>query len=185
MKEMKHYVEKDISGVLLDEPTIHKRVKELGEQISRDYEGKDMVAVCILRGCVVFFSDLIREIKIPIELDFMAVSSYNHGAKSSGNVLIKYDLQDDIRGKHVLIVEDIIDTGTTLMQLKRLLEARQPESIKICCLLDKEERRVSQVDVDYIGFEIPDEFVVGYGLDYDGKYRNYREIGILKREIYE
>ena len=98
---------------------------------------------------------------------------------------IKFDLQDDIKGKHVLIVEDIIDTGTTLMHLKRLLEARQTESIKICCLLNKVERRISQVDVDYTGFEIPDEFVVGYGLDYDGKYRNYREIGILKREIYE
>ncbi len=184
MKEMKHYVEQDISGVLLDEATIQKRVHELGEQISRDYEGKDMVAVCILRGCVVFFSDLIREIRIPIGLDFMAVSSYQ-GAATSGNVLIKYDLQDDIRGRHVLIVEDIIDTGTTLMHLKRMLEARQPESIKICCLLNKVERRVSQVDVDYTGFEIPDEFVVGYGLDYLGKYRNYREIGILKREIYE
>jgi hypoxanthine phosphoribosyltransferase len=185
MKELKHYVEQDISGVLLDEPTIKKRVCEMGEQISRDYMGKNMVAICILRGCVVFFSDLIREIKIPIELDFMAVSSYNHGAQSSGSVHIKYDLQDDIRGKHVLIVEDIIDTGTTLMHLKRMLEARQPASIKICCLLDKEERRVSHVDVDYIGFEIPDEFVVGYGLDYAGRYRNYREIGILKREIYE
>ena len=185
MKELKHYVEKDISGVLLDEPAIKKRVRELGEQISIDYEGKNMVAVCILRGCVVFFSDLIREIKIPIELDFMAVSSYNQSAHSSGNVHIKYDLQDDIRGKHVLIVEDIIDTGTTLMHLKKLLGARQPESIKICCLLDKEERRLAHVDVDYIGFEIPDEFVVGYGLDYAGKYRNYREIGILKREIYE
>jgi hypoxanthine phosphoribosyltransferase len=185
MKELKHYVEKDISGVLLNESTIKKRVRELGDQISRDYEGKNMVAICILRGCVVFFSDLIREIKIPIELDFMAVSSYNHGAQTSGNVLIKYDLQDDIKGKHVLIVEDIIDTGTTLMHLKRLLEARQPESIRICCLLDKEERRLAHVDVDYIGFEIPDEFVVGYGLDYAGKYRNYREIGILKRKIYE
>jgi hypoxanthine phosphoribosyltransferase len=185
MKELKHYVEKDISGVLLDEPTIKKRVRELGEQISVDYEGKNMVAICILRGCVVFFSDLIREIKIPIELDFMAVSSYNQGAESSGNVHIKYDLQDDIRGKHVLIVEDIIDTGTTLVHLKKLLEARQPESVRICCLLDKEERRLAHVDVDYIGFEIPDEFVVGYGLDYAGKYRNYREIGILKREIYD
>jgi len=185
MKEMKHYVEQDISGVLLDEPTIKKRVHELGEQISRDYEGKDMVAICILRGCVVFFSDLIRDIKIPIGLDFMAVSSYNHSATTSGNVQIKFDLQDDIKGRHVLIVEDIIDTGTTLMHLKRMLQARLPESIKICCLLDKAERRVSQVEVDYIGFEIPDEFVVGYGLDYAGKYRNYREIGILKREIYE
>ncbi len=185
MKEMKHYVEKDISGVLLDEQTVKARVRELGEKISRDYEGKNMVAICILRGCVVFFSDLIREIKIPIALDFMAVSSYNGGAQTSGNVAIKYDLQDDIRGKHVLIVEDIIDTGTTLMHLKKMLESRQPESIKICCLLDKEERRLAKVDVDYIGFEIPDEFVVGYGLDFAGKYRNYREIGILKREVYE
>lgn len=184
MKELKNYVEQDISYVLLDEPTIKKRVRELGEQISRDYEGKNMVAICILRGCVIFFSDLIREIAIPIELDFMAVSSYNRGAQSSGNVLIKYDLQDDIRGKHVLIVEDIVDTGNTLMHLTRMLDARQPESIKVCCLLNKQERRTAHVTVDYIGFEIPDEFVVGYGLDYAGKYRNYREIGILKREIY-
>jgi len=185
MNELKHYVEKDLTRVLLDEPAIKKRVSELGGQISRDYEGKDMVAICILRGCVVFFSDLIREIKIPIELDFMAVSSYNHSAQSSGNVHIRYDLQEDIKGKHVLIVEDIIDTGTTLLHLKKLLEARQPASVKICCLLDKVDRRIAHVDVDYTGFEIPDEFVVGYGLDYAGKYRNYREIGILKREIYE
>ena len=185
MREMKHYVEGDLSGILLDEQTIKKRVHELGEQISRDYEGKDMVAVCILRGCVVFFSDLIREIKIPVTLDFMAVSSYNHSAQTSGNIAIKYDMSEDIKGRHLLIVEDIIDTGTTLMHLKKMLEARQPASIKICCLMDKAERRISRVDVDYIGFEIPDEFVVGYGLDYAGKYRNYREIGILKREIYE
>ena len=184
METIEHYVKKDIAGVLLDEKTIRNRVSELGNQISIDYADKNMVAVCILRGCVIFFSDLIREISIPIELDFMSVSSYD-GSTTSGNVKFKYDLTDDIKGKHVLIVEDIIDTGITLNNLVRVLGAREPASIEICCLLDKFERRVAPVEVKYIGFEIPDEFVVGYGLDYNNKYRNYREIGVLKREVYE
>lgn len=180
-----HYCEQDIQGVLLDADTIGKRVKELGARISRDYEGKELVAVCILRGCVVFFADLMRAVSIPMSIDFLAVSSYGAGSVSGGNVKIKYDMEDDIQGKHVLIVEDIIDTGYTLERLLDMLRAREPASIEICCLLSKPDRRKVHVPVKYTGFEIPDEFVVGYGLDFDSKYRNYDCVGILKRELYE
>lgn len=179
-----HYVERDIGEVLLSEEEIKARVAEMGRQISKDYEGKDFVAICILRGCVIFFSDLMRQVSIPVNLEFMKVSSYGSGSESSGNVKVDYDLERDIRGKHVLIVEDIIDSGNTLYYLKDLLWSRGPASIEIAALLSKPDRRVIDVPVKYIGFEIPDEFVVGYGLDYDSLYRNYRSIGILKREIY-
>jgi len=182
---MEHYCKKDISSVLLDAETIRKRVKELGDRISQDYQGKELVAVCILRGCVVFFADLMRAISIPMTIDFLAVSSYGSGSVSGGNVMIKYDMQDDIQGKHLLIVEDIIDTGYTLNRLLEMLRAREPASIEVCCLLSKPDRREVEVPVKYIGFEIPDEFVVGYGLDYDSKYRNFDCVGILKREMYE
>lgn len=180
-----HYVREDSERILLDQETIMKRVAELAKQISADYENKNLVAVCILKGSVMFFSDLMKEVTIPCELEFMSVSSYGSGSSSSGNVKIKYDLQDDIRDKDILIVEDIVDSGITLHNLTNLLKQRNPASLKICCLLDKKERRVAEIDVDYVGFEIPDEFVIGYGLDFDGKYRNYGEIGILKRELYE
>lgn len=179
-----HYVERDISKILLPEAEIQKRVAELGEQISRDYEGKDLVAVCILRGCVMFFSDLMRQISIPMAIEFMAVSSYGGGTQSSGSVKIKYDMENDIGGKHLLIVEDIIDSGNTLSYLTELLRSRKPASIEICCLLNKPDRRTVEVPVKYIGFDIPDEFVVGYGLDYNSKYRNYGSVGVLKKEIY-
>ncbi len=179
-----HYVERDVSEILLSEVEIQKRVRELAAGISRDYEGRDLVAICILRGCVMFFADLIRHISIPIAIEFMALSSYGGGAESSGNVKIKYDLEEDIGGKDVLIVEDIIDTGHTLNRLVELLKSRDPRSIEVCCLLDKKDRRLVEVPVKYTGFSIPDEFVVGYGLDYDSRYRNYGSIGILKREIY-
>ena len=182
---MQHYVERDIQEILLSKEQIEQRVKELGEQISRDYEGKDFIAVGILRGSVVFFSDLIRNISIPMEIDFMAVSSYGTGSASSGSVQIKYDMQEDIRGKHLLIIEDIIDSGWTLHNLMAMLQGRKPQSIEICCLLNKPDRREVEVPVKYIGFDIPDEFVVGYGLDYASKYRNYDCVGILKREVYE
>jgi len=180
----RHYVEKSISSLLLTEEDIQKRVREIGAQISKDYEGKELVAVCILRGCVMFFADLMKSISIPMRIEFMAVSSYGGGAESSGSVKIKYDMENDIRGKDLLIVEDIIDTGITLSNLKEMLESRHPSSIEICCLLDKKDRRTTEVPVKYTGFEIPDEFVVGYGLDYDSLYRNYCGVGILKREIY-
>lgn len=182
---MQHYVERDIQKVLLSREQIEKRVRELGEQISRDYEGKDLIGVGILRGSVVFFSDLMRHIKIPMEIDFMAVSSYGKGSSSTGSVQIKYDMQEDIRKKHLLIVEDIIDSGWTLSNLMEMLQGRKPESIEICCLLNKPERREVEVPVKYVGFDIPDEFVVGYGLDYASKYRNYEHVGVLKRSVYE
>lgn len=185
MEVQQHYVERDIGEILLSEDEIKARVSELGRQISKDYEGKDLVAVCILRGCFIFFSDLMRQTSIPVAVEFMSVSSYGGGSQSSGSVKINYDLQRDIAGKHVLIVEDIIDSGNTLWHLTEMLRSRQPASIEICALLSKPERRVVDVDVKYIGFDIPDEFVVGYGLDYDSLYRNYRNIGILKREVYE
>lgn len=182
---MQHYVERDIEKVLLAREQIEKRVQELGEQISRDYEGKDLIGVGILRGSVVFFSDLMRHIKIPMEMDFMAVSSYGEASTSTGSVRIKYDMQEDIRGKHLLIVEDIIDSGWTLFNLMEMLQGRKPESIEICCLLNKPDRREVEVPVKYVGFDIPDEFVVGYGLDYASKYRNYEHVGVLKRSVYE
>ncbi|MEG0783882.1 MAG: hypoxanthine phosphoribosyltransferase [Christensenella sp.] len=182
---MQHYVERDIEKLLLSSEQIEKRVAELGKQISQDYEGKDLVGVGILRGSVIFFSDLMRHIKIPMEIDFMAVASYGSGSKSTGSVHIKYDMQEDIRGKHLLIIEDIIDSGRTLASLTEMLQGRKPESIELCCLLNKPDRREVDVPVKYVGFDIPDEFVVGYGLDYASKYRNYEHIGILKRSIYE
>ncbi|HBU13128.1 MAG TPA: hypoxanthine phosphoribosyltransferase [Clostridiales bacterium] len=179
-----HYVEQDIDSVLLTEEQIQRRVREMANEISRDYAGKELVAICILRGCVMFFADLMRYVGIPMAIEFMAISSYGSGAESSGSVKIKYDLEEDIRGKHVLIVEDIIDTGITLFNLTELLKARRPASLSICCLLDKVDRRTVEVPVTYTGFEIPDEFVVGYGLDYDSRYRNYCGIGVLKRAVY-
>ena len=180
-----NYTERDIREVLITEEEIQAKVKEVAAQISKDYAGKDLVAICILRGCCIFFSDLMRNVTIPVDMEFMATSSYGNGAQSTGNVSILYDIQTDIKGKSVLIVEDIIDTGITLRQLKKLLSGREPESIDICVLLDKVDRRVTPVDVKYTLFKIPNEFVVGYGLDYAEKYRNYRQIGVLKPEIYE
>ncbi|MEF9989487.1 MAG: hypoxanthine phosphoribosyltransferase [Christensenellaceae bacterium] len=180
-----HYVEKDIKEIFLSEEEIQKRVAQLGEQISKDYEGKELIAVGILRGSVVFFADLMRAVRVPMVIDFMAASSYGKGSETTGSVHIKFDMQEDIKGKHLLIVEDIIDSGVTLSCLKEMLQARKPASIEMCCLLNKPSRRVADVDVAYVGFDIPDEFVVGYGMDYASKYRNYKNIGILKREIYE
>lgn len=179
-----HYVERDIGRILLSAEEIEARVAQLGAQISEDYRDKDFVAVCILRGCAIFFSDLMRQVSIPVAMEFMSVSSYGGGTQSSGSVKINYDMENDIEGKDVLIVEDIIDSGNTLAHLVELLKSRNPRSIEICCLLDKPSRRVVDVPVKYTGFEIPDEFVVGYGLDYNSKYRNYRSIGVLKEEVY-
>lgn len=180
-----HYAEQDIDRILLSEDEICQRVADLGERISEDYEGKDLVAVCILRGSAIFFTDLMRQVTIPVAMEFMSVSSYGGGTQSSGSVRIKYDMENDIAGKDVLIVEDIIDSGNTLSHLTEMLRSRKPNSIEVCCLLDKPARRTVEVPVKYVGFRIPDEFVVGYGLDYDSKYRNYPSIGVLKREAYE
>ncbi len=167
-------------SVLVSEEDVTKRLKELGEQISKDYEGKEIHMICILKGGVFFMVDLSKRISVPVSLDFMSVSSYGNGTKSSGVVRIAKDLDESIEGKDVLIVEDIIDSGRTLYYLMDILKKRNPKSIRLCTLLDKPERREKDVKVDYVGFEIPDEFVVGYGLDYAQKYRNLPYIGVVE-----
>jgi len=175
-----------LKRVLLDEPTIQKRIKELGEQISQDYQGKgELLLLCILKGGVMFLTDLMRHITIPHEIEFMAVSSYGKGARdSSGHVRILMDIGTDIQNKHVLIVEDIIDSGHTLALLSPQLQARHPASLKICTLLSKPSRREVDVLVEYLGFEIQNEFVFGYGLDLDEVYRNLPFVGVVDLEYY-
>ena len=173
----------DVEKILYTEDEIRARVQELGEKISKDYG--EVLAIGILKGASIFYADLVRAIKIPVYFDFMRVSSYGENSVSSGKVDIKKDLETDIAGKDVLIVEDIIDTGITMSFLLKVLKERSPKSVKIAALLDKPERRVANVNIDYLGFNVPDEFLVGYGFDYSEKYRNLPYIGILKREVYE
>jgi len=177
-------MEKDIAKILISEDEIRNRVRDMGKQITADYQGSSLIMVGILRGAVLFFGDLAKEIKVPLSMDFMAVSSYGDSTKTSGVVRIIHDLHQNIEGKDVLIVEDIIDTGLTLHYLIENLRSRNPKSIKTCCLLDKPSRRRANVTPDYVGFEVPDEFVVGYGLDYKELYRNLPYIGVLKPHIY-
>src|SRR5258706_9583293 len=172
-------VERGIREVLIPEADIRRRVSELGEQISKDFASKDLVIVGVLTGAVTFLADLIRQIRLPLELDFVALSSYGQATKSSGEVRLIKDLGHPVQDKHVIVAEDIIDTGLTLRYLLETLNARQPASLSSCVLLDKPSRRVVEVDVEYRGFEIKDEFVVGYGLDYAGLYRNLPYIGVL------
>lgn len=167
-------------SVLIPEESVAKRIAEMGAQISRDYAGESVCLLCILKGSVFFTTELAKHITVPVLLDFMSVSSYGSGTMSSGNVRIVKDLDTPIEGQHVLVVEDIIDTGHTLAYLMEYLEQRRPKSLKLCTLLDKPDRRVSDVKVDYTGFEIPDKFVVGYGLDYDQKYRNLPYVGVIE-----
>ena len=174
----------DIERVLISEEVLQKRVRELGAQISADYAGKEPLLVSILRGSFIFMADLCRAIQLPCTLDFMSVSSYGKGTTSSGQVQITKDLSEDITGRHVIVVEDILDSGNTLSYLLKILENRHPASIRLCTLLDKPERRVKPVEVHYTGFSIPDAFVVGYGLDYAERYRNLPYIGVLKPEVY-
>ena len=174
----------DILRVLYSEEELEAKCAELGAQISKDYEGKNLLLVSVLKGAVVFMTDLMRHITVPCSIDFMVVSSYGSGVKTSGVVKIVKDLDADLAGKDLLIVEDILDTGMTLHYLKQLLEDRNPNSIRIATLLDKPERRRAAVRADYVGYQVPDEFVVGYGLDYDEKYRNLPYVGILKPEVY-
>ena len=174
----------DIQRVLYSEEAIGEKVKEIGEKISKDYAGKDLLVVVILKGSAIFAADLIRNISIHCNIDFMSVSSYGNGTESSGEVKILKDITN-IEGRNVLIVEDIVDSGITLSHLVQILNKRNPNSIEIATLLNKLSRRVEQVDVKYYGYEVPNEFLVGYGLDYDEKYRNLPYIGILKREVYE
>ena len=166
--------------VLLPEEKINSRIQELGEQISKDYAGKNVHLICILKGGSFFMCELAKRITVPVSIDFMSVSSYGSGTTSSGTIKIKKDLDEPIEGKHVLVVEDIVDTGKTLSYLVELLKDRGAADVKLCALLDKPERREVDIRADYIGFQIPDEFVVGYGLDYDQRYRNFPYIGIVK-----
>lgn len=175
-----------ISEILIDEARLQQRVAELGAAISRDYAGADLHLVCILRGGIVFLVDLMRQITIPHEVDFMAVTSYGAGVRAStGSVRLSLDLKNDIRGKHVLLVEDIVDSGNTIAYILEFLQTRQPASLKVCTLLDKPERRETEVPIDYSGFTIPNHFVFGYGLDLDEYYRNLPFIGVVDIEKYD
>ena len=165
--------------VMLTEVEVNDRIKAIGEQISRDYAGKQVHLVCVLKGGSFFMCELAKRITVPVSLDFMSVSSYGESTKSSGIVKIVKDLDEPLKDKDVIVVEDIVDSGRTLSYLLELLEQRGPKSMKLCTLLDKPERRVVDVKVDYTGFEIPDKFVVGYGLDYDQRYRNLPYIGVV------
>ena len=175
----------DIRAVLVSEQQLKDKVAQLGAQISQDYAGKDLVLVSILKGAVVFMADLMRAVTIPCSIDFMVVSSYGAGTTTTGLVKIIKDLDSDLSGKDVLIVEDILDTGVTLSNLVPMLKMRDPNSVRICAILDKPSRRRADIQADYIGFQVPDEFVVGYGLDYDEKYRNVPYVGVLKPSVYE
>lgn len=169
-----------LGKVMISEEQIRQRVKELGKQITEDYKGKEILFIGILRGAVIFMSDLIREVNLDTKIDFMAVTSYGASTKSSGVVRILKDLDDDIEGMDVIIVEDIVDSGTTLHYLRDYLLGRMPKTLKICSFLDKPERREANIRADYIGFEVENKFIVGYGLDYNGKYRNLPYITCLE-----
>lgn len=166
--------------VLISEEEVDARIRELGEKISKEYEGKQIHLICVLKGGVFFMCELAKRITVPVSMDFMCVGSYGDGTKSSGVVRLAKDLDESIENKEVLIVEDIIDSGNTLYYLMDVLRQRKPESLRLCTLLDKPDRRVKDVHVDWTGFEIPDEFVVGYGLDYAQKYRNLPYIGVVE-----
>ncbi|HHZ02146.1 MAG TPA: hypoxanthine phosphoribosyltransferase [Tissierellia bacterium] len=176
---------KDIKKILIDEKELQAKIAELGERITEDYKDKNLLIVCVLKGAVIFVSDLIRKIDLPLDIDFMAISSYGSNTESSGVVRILKDLNVSIEGRHVLIVEDIIDSGLTLAYLIENLKTRRPESLEICTLLDKPDRRTIDLDIKYRGFQVPDEFVIGYGLDYAEKYRNLPYIAVLKEEVYQ
>lgn len=175
----------DIEKVLITEAEIKYKTHELGALISTEYAGKDLVMVSVLRGGVIFIADLIRSMSIPVTIDFMAISSYGPSTDTSGVVRVIKDLEENVVGRHVLIVEDIIDTGLTLSYLLRSLKAREPASLDVCVLLDKSARRIVDLPIKYKGFDVPDVFVVGYGLDFRQKYRNLPYVGILKKSVYE
>ena len=175
----------DIDHILLTEEQITKRVNELAQSLNKKYHGKNVLCICILKGSTIFFSDLIRKLNFPVQFDFMVVSSYANSTVSSGVLNIKKDLEQSVENKHIIVIEDILDTGNTLKHLKKELLSRNPASFAICCLLDKPSRRTAEITADYIGFTIPDKFVVGYGLDFNENYRHFPYIGVLKSECYE
>ena len=174
----------DIKNILLTKEEIDKRVQEMGAEITKAYEGKDLVVIVLLKGAAWFATDLTRAIDLPVRVDFMVASSYGKGTVSSGNVKVKLDISENIEGKHVLLVDDIIDSGITFAAISNMLKMQKPASLKTVALCDKAERRVNGLDADYVGFKIPDEFVVGFGLDYAGDYRNLPYIGVLKSSVY-
>ena len=176
-------VEKGVAEVLIDEDDLQRRIAELGDEISADYRGRDLLLLGVLKGAVFFMSDLMRRLTIPCEIDFMAISSYGASTDSSGVVRILKDLDINIEGRHVLVVEDIIDSGLTLSYLMRMLESREPATLEICALLTKPERREIDVDVRYTGFEIPNRFVIGYGLDFAERYRNLPYVAVLHPDL--
>ena len=178
-------LEKDIDHILFSEDQLKARVREIAGQIDRDFAGKEPMLISVLRGSFIFMADLMRSITLPCTVDFMAVSSYGAGTTSSSQVKITKDLSESIEGRDIIVVEDILDSGNTLSYLLQILQARHPASMKLCTLLDKPDRRIKPVHVDYSGFSIPDEFVVGYGLDFAEKYRNLPYIGVLKPCVYE
>jgi hypoxanthine phosphoribosyltransferase len=178
-------IKNDIADILISAEELQAKIAELGQQISEDYRGRNPLLICLLRGAVVFLSDLIRATDIPLEMDFMAISSYGASTESSGVVRLVMDLKSNITGRDVLIVEDIVDSGRTLAYILDNLQTRRPADIKVCALLSKPSRREIQVELNYLGFEIPDKFVVGYGLDYAEAYRNLPFIGVLKPELYK
>ena len=175
----------DIARILISEQELQQKVKDLSRIITNDYIGKNLMLICVLKGGIMFVTDLMKNITIPVQIDFMAISSYGMSTTTSGVVRILKDLETEVVGKDLLIVEDIVDSGLTLKYLKEMLLSRNPNSIKICTILDKPEGRQVDVKADYVGFNIPDEFVVGYGLDYAEKYRNLPFVGVLKPEIYK
>ena len=179
-------MERDIEQILITEEQIKERIKQLGEELTRDYAGKDPIVVGVLKGVVVFYADMIRQINTHCQMDFMWVSSYA-GTDSTGQLQVKRDLSEDIKGRHVLILEDIFDTGHSLDFVYKHLLTKEPASVKICTLLDKPSRRLPSITLkaDYVGFEVPNAFVVGYGLDYNEHYRNLPYVGVLKPEVYE
>lgn len=183
---MEMQLAKDIAQVLITEEQLRERVRELGRQISQDYQGKELVLVAILKGASIFLADLVREITIPVSFDFVAISSYGADTRSSGVVRLLKDLDESIESKHVLVVEDIVDTGWTLRlsYIVENLRSRKAASVRVCTLLDKPSRRKVDVGIDYYGFIVEDKYVVGYGLDYNGKYRSLPFIGVLKPEVY-
>jgi hypoxanthine phosphoribosyltransferase len=176
-------LERGVREILIDEASLQARIAELGEEVSTDYAGRDLLLIGVLKGAVFFMADLMRELTVPCEIDFMAISSYGASTDSSGVVRILKDLDINIEGRHVLVVEDIIDSGLTLSYLMRNLEARNPSSLEVCALMTKPDRREIEVPVRYIGFEIPNRFVVGYGLDFGERYRNLPYVGVLDEEL--
>ena len=175
----------DMKAILYTQEEVAERIRQMGAQLTADYKGEDPILVGVLRGSFIFMADLVRCIETPLELDFVAASSYGSWAVSTGKVEMRLDLEKEIMGRHVLLVEDILDTGRTLSKLVEELKKRHPASLKLCVLLDKPERRVTEIEADYVGFTVPDEFVVGCGLDFNQKYRQLPYIGILKPSIYE